>query len=69
MIGGDAPWNLMSEYDGNKVLSQSLGNGLTAYMVYDGDMVKATFRYRMFVWYGLSNFNPMANGVAVTYRS
>lgn len=71
MIGGQAPWQLMSEFDGNKVetLAEDLGNGMTAYMIYDGDMVKATFRYRLFVWYGLSNFNPMANGVGVTYRS
>lgn len=69
MIGGEAPWELMADYDGNKVLKENLGNGLTAYMVYDGDIVKGTFRYRIFVWYGLSNFNPMANGVGVTYRS
>lgn len=67
MIGGDVPWQLMSEYDGNKVLSKKMTGGVTLYMVYDGDIVKGTFRYRLFVWYGLSNFNPMANGVAVTY--
>ena len=67
MIGGDAPWQLMSEFDGNKVLSEALTSGITLYMVYDGDIVKGTFRYRIFVWYGLSNFNPMANGVGITY--
>lgn len=67
MLGGDVPWDLMSEYDGNKVLSHELAPGVTAYMVYDGNIASATFRYRIFVWYGLSNFNPMANGVAVTY--
>lgn len=69
MISGEAPWELMSQYDGNKVLKQSLGNGLTAYMVYDGNIATATFRYRLFIWYGLANFNPMANGVGVTYTS
>ncbi len=67
MIGGSVPWELMSEYDGNKVLSQELAPGVTAYMVYDGNIATASFRYRIFVWYGLSNFNPMANGVGITY--
>ena len=69
MIGGDVPWDLMSEYDGNKVLSKELAPGITAYMVYDGNIASATFRYRIFVWYGLSNFNPMANGTGVTFSS
>ena len=67
MIGGAVPWDLMAEYDGNKVLSKELAPGITAYMVYDGNIATATFRYRIFVWYGLSNFNPMANGVAITF--
>ena len=66
LIGGDVPWELASEYDGMKVISQQLTSGVTAYMIYDADMVSATFRYRMFVWYGLGNRNPMANGVAMT---
>ncbi|MCH9645660.1 MAG: hypothetical protein K0U08_03345 [Proteobacteria bacterium] len=69
MISGEAPWELMGQYDGNKVLKENLGNGLTAYMIYDGNIATATFRYRLFIWYGLSNFNPMANGVGVTYSS
>lgn len=67
MIGGEVPWSLMSEFDGNKVLSEQIAPGITAYMVYDGNIATATFRYRIFVWYGLSNFNPMANGVGVTF--
>ncbi len=69
MIGGEVPWELMSQYDGNQVLSEQIAPGVTAYMVYDGNIASATFRYRIFVWYGLSNFNPMANGVAVTYTT
>lgn len=67
MIGGQVPWELMSEYDGNEVLSEEIAPGITAYMVYDGNIASATFRYRIFVWYGLSNFNPMANGVGLTF--
>ncbi len=67
VMGGEAPWELMNEFGGMKVLSKSLTSGVTLYMVYDGDITKATFRYRLFVWYGLANRNPMANGQAVTY--
>lgn len=65
LIGGEVPWDLAAEYDGMKVISQSLAGGVTAYMIYDANMVSATFRYRCFVWYGLGNRNPMANGVAL----
>lgn len=67
VIGGDAPWNLMGEFGGMKTVSKTLASGITLYMVYDGDITTATFRYRLFVWYGLANRNPMANGTAITY--
>ena len=67
MIGGDAPWQLMKEFSGKKVLSATAKDGMQMYMIYDGDIAKATFQYRLFFWYGLSNFNPMANGVGVTF--
>lgn len=65
LIGGEVPWDLAAQFDGMKVISQSLTGGVTAYMIYDANMVSATFRYRCFVWYGLGNRNPMANGVAI----
>lgn len=67
MIGGAAPWQLMNEFSGKKVLQTTAKDGMQMYMIYDGDITKATFQYRLFFWYGLSNFNPMANGVAVTF--
>jgi hypothetical protein len=65
LIGGEVPWDLAAQFDGMKVISKQLTGGVTAYMVYDANMVSATFRYRAFVWYGLGNRNPMANGVAL----
>lgn len=67
MISGEVPWEMMQDFNSAKVLSETLDNGMKIYMIYDGDMVKATFRYRLFLWYGISNFNPMANGVGVTF--
>lgn len=69
MIGAELPWELFNEFGGNKVLSEQIAPGITAYMVYDGNIATANFRYRIFVWYGLSNFNPMANGVGLTQTS
>jgi hypothetical protein len=67
ITAGDAPLGLMKEFGGMKVVSTQLKSGQTLYMMYDGDITKATFRYRLFTWYGLTNRNPMANGVAVAY--
>ena len=66
MIGGAVPWDLASKNGGLKVISSSLASGLTAYMIYDANSVTATFNYRLFVWYGLGNRNPMANGTAIS---
>ena len=65
MIGGNCPWDLASEYSGMKVISKQLASGVTCYMIYDANLKTANFNYRFFVWYGLGNRNPMANGVAV----
>ena len=66
MIGGDCPWNLASEFGGMKVISKQLASGVTCYMIYDANSKTANFSYRLFVWYGLGNRNPMANGVAMS---
>ena len=67
VIGGDAPLSLMNEFGGMKVVNQSMSNGQTMYMVYDGDIDTLTFKCRLFTWWGLCNRNPSANGVAVTF--
>ena len=67
VVGGDIPMELMKEFDGMKVISQTMSNGQVMYMVYDGKIEDLTLRYRIFTWYGLTNLNPMANGVAVSY--
>jgi hypothetical protein len=67
VIGGTIPAELFAQYDGMKVITDSLANGLQLYMIYDGDMVQMTFRFRMFVWYGITVCNPSNCGCAVTY--
>jgi len=67
VIGGTIPAELFKEYDGMKVITDTLANGLQLYMVYDGDIATMNFRFRIFVWYGITIANPSNCGVAVTY--
>ena len=66
-MGGTIPAQLLSQYDGMKVISEKLSNGLTMYMIFDGDIATLTFRYRIFLWWGITVANPSNCGVAVTY--
>ena len=67
VIGGTIPAELFAQYDGMKVITDSLANGLQLYMVYDGDIATMNFRFRIFVWYGITVCNPSNCGVAVSY--
>ncbi len=69
VFGGDAPIDLLNSYGGQRVVSSSIGNGLKMYMAYDGDITDMSFRCRLFVWYGLTNKDPSANGVIVRAQS
>lgn len=67
VIGGTIPAELFSQYDGMKVIADTMSNGLQLYMVYDGDLATMTFRFRIFTWYGITVCNPSNCGVAVSY--
>ena len=67
VLGGTIPAELFSQFAGKKVISETLKSGLEMYMVYDGNIDDMTFRFRLFTWYGLTNCNPSANGVAVRF--
>jgi hypothetical protein len=66
VLGGSVPANLFKEFDGMKVVSSTMSNGQTMYMVYDGDIAKMTFRYRLFTWFGVTIANPSQCGVSVS---
>lgn len=68
IVGGDVPMELLSQYDGMKVIKEQLTNGLNMYMVYDANMVNMNLRYRTFVWYGLTMRDPSRAGVATTFQ-
>ena len=67
VIGGTIPAELFAAFDGKKVISTTMKNGLVMYMLYDGDIVELTFRFRLFTWYGITVCQPQNCGVAVTY--
>jgi len=67
VIGGTIPANLFKQFAGKQVITKALKNGLTMYMLYDGDITTATFKFRIFTWYGITVNNPSNVGVLVTY--
>jgi len=66
VTGGDVPMELLSQFDGMRVIPHTLKNGLNMYMIYDGNIATLNVRFRIFTWYGLTNKNPSANGVFTT---
>lgn len=67
VFGGAIPAQLMKDFSGKKVISETLSNGLNLYMVYDGDINDMSFRYRCFTWWGITVKDPQRCGVAVTF--
>jgi len=67
VIGGTIPGELFKQYDGMRVITDTMSNGLTLYMVYDGDISTMNFRFRLFTWYGITVNNPGNCGVAVSF--
>lgn len=67
VIGGTIPAELFKQYDGMKVITDTMSNGLQLYLVYDGDIATMNFRFRLFTWYGITICNPSNCGVAVSY--
>lgn len=69
VMGGSIPADLFKQYDGMKVISDTMSNGQPLYMVYDGDIATMNFRYRLFTWYGITVADPMNCGCAVTFHA
>jgi hypothetical protein len=69
VTGGTIPAELFAQYDGMKVITDTMSNGLQLYMIYDGDIATMTFRYRIFTWWGITVCNPANAGVAVTFSA
>lgn len=62
IINGDAPLEMLNEFDGMKVVSETLDSGVRLYMAYDARLDSLNCRVRLFTWYGLANKDPSRNG-------
>lgn len=67
VLGGDVPMQLLGQFGGMKVASETLKNGLKLYMLYDANIYNVSATWRMFIWYGVNNARPMDNGIAIKY--
>ena len=65
VVAGSAPWQEVSQYAGWKVVSETLPNGVTLVMAYDGSIATMNFQVRVFTWYGVVNRDPSRNGIAI----
>lgn len=67
VIAGNIPGELFKQFDGNKVIQDTMSNGMEIYMFYDANIVNMQFRYRVFTWYGITMCNPQNAGLALSY--
>lgn len=67
VIKGDAPMQVLGKHGGMQVLKETMKNGLTMYLLYDSNIIKATTQWRLFVWYGVNNAAPGDNGIAIKF--
>lgn len=65
VIGGQIPAEMLKQFGGLNVMSETMENGQVMYLIYDGTIEDLTFRARLFTWWGLVNVRPDANGVGV----
>ena len=65
IVNGDAQLESLNEFDGMKVVSETLDSGVKLYMAYDANLATLNCRVRLFTWYGLVNKDPSRNGNAV----
>ncbi len=67
VMGGTIPANLFKEFAGKKVISSTMKNGQTMYMIYDADITTFQMLFRLFTWNGITIRNPSAVGVATRW--
>lgn len=65
IVNSEAPLELLNEFDGMKVVKETLDSGVTLFMAYDARLDSLQARVRLFTWYGLVNLDPTRNGNAI----
>lgn len=65
VVNGRQPFEILNEFDGMKVVSETLDNGIDLYMAYDANLATVNARVRLFTRWGLVNKDPSRNGSAI----
>ncbi len=69
VIGGTIPAELFKQFDGMQVIQSTMKNGQEMYIIYDGQIDKLSFRFRIFTWFGITVKDPSRVGVAVSFTT
>lgn len=64
-VNADGNLQVLNDFDGMRVDSTTLDNGIKLYIAYDSNLSTLNCRVRLFTWYGLVNVDPSRNGNAV----
>lgn len=67
LLSGDIPIDMFKGGSQNSFKTKIPGTDLYLCMLYDSDIVKLSTTMRCFVWYGVNNANPSANGRAIKF--
>ena len=65
VIGGQIPADMLQQFGGLNVMSETMENGQVMYLIYDGTIEDLNFKARLFTWWGLVNVRPDANGIGI----
>lgn len=65
VVNGRQPFEILNQFDGMKVVSETLDNGIDLYMAYDANLSTVNARVRLFTRWGLVNKDPSRNGNAI----
>jgi len=64
---GEIPAQYFAQFNGHKVIEETMKGGQKVYMLYSANTDTMELSFRIFTWYGVTNKNPQANGVALRY--
>jgi hypothetical protein len=69
VYSGTIPAEKFKEFDGLKVITDTMKNGQKVYMLYDANIINMQFRYRIFTWWNVTIKDPSRCGCAVTFST
>jgi hypothetical protein len=65
LLSGALPMQLLSQFQGNKVIEHRMDNGMVIYMVYWTDAASMQLQFKILSWWGINVVKPNAAGLWV----